>query len=383
MRTTSTLKKPGLIGNDFFPATAKMFVLFTLGLTFLFRAFGYFLSQDIESVTRSHDWIYHAFWLPLHLFLARYASVVFSRNVDACNAFSCSAVREALSRLVRNITGFKGWCVSMLLISPFLFLDSVAAIEYIQAHVQSQGHAAKLIPIIWLIEWMATAQIWLYVLGSILVNSRVVTEQNIKGRHEDILITGQFRAPLLCGLENALITLIYGISTIGYVWYADGQVSDYLVLGISTLLVLVCFFAALFQMKIALRKSLEMAFVRYEELLKRQARLATAHTEPVAQANVPYAEFKEAVGLIFERKTGRDSVLEDRLRRIKLATMLHLPEMANTLNRETYSQSLLLIECETRYAAFGVGEIKTLSIRAVMPLFIIVGKSAGGLLGTH
>lgn len=383
MPTSSTLTKPSLIGNDVLPASAKMFVLFAIGLSFLFRAFGYLLSNDVKSITGSHDWIYHAFWLPLHLFLARYASVVFSRNVDACNAFSRDSVKEMLAALVRNITSLKGWLVSVLLVSPFLFLDSVAAVEYIRTHFETQRYAAILIPIIWLIEWMATAQIWLYVLGSILVNSKVVTEQNISQRHEDILIAGHFRAPLLCGLENALITLVYGISTIGYVWYADGQISDYLVLGISTVLVLICFFAALLQMKIALRKSLDTEFLRYKDHLALQARPAADGTESGGEAHVPYADFKEAVAMVYERKTGRDPSLEDRLRRIKLATMLSMPGTANAMDRESYSRSLMLIECETRFAAFGVHEVKTLSVRAVMPIFLILGKSAGGLVGAH
>jgi hypothetical protein len=380
MSPASLLFKPAIIRNDLLPSSAKSFMFFAVGMSFLFRAAAYFLSSDPKAITASHDWTYHAFWLPLHLLLARYSAVVFSKNVQACLDASRESVKPELLARVRSVTSFKGWLVGCLLVAPFIFLDAYAGIDYVRSNVETQRHAAILIPLIWLIEWLATAQIWLYVLGAITTNTIALSNRNLMHRHEEILIGGAVRAPLQSGVESAFITLVYGLSTIGYVWYADGQLSDYMVLGISTVLVLVCFFAALVQMKGVLRRSLDSELLAWQQVVLSSRAAMAAKAE---HRNVPYADFKEAVAMVFERKVARNNKLEEHLRLMRLATMLGMPAAANTVPEDAYARSLLLIECETRYFEFGVGEIKALSLRAVMPLFVIVGKSASGLLGAH
>lgn len=380
MTTSNLLCKPAIIGNDPLPSSPRNFFLCAIGLSLLLRAMAYLLSGAPAAISASHDWTYHAFWLPLHLLLARYSTVVFSRNVSACLDASRETVKPRLQARVRQVTSLKGWLVGCLLVAPFIVLDGYAGIDYVRSHFAEQRQAAVLIPLIWLVEWLATAQIWLYVLGAIVVNAIALSERNLMHRHEEILIGGRIRAPLQSGVESAFITLVYGLTTIGYVWYADGQLSDYMVLGISTVLVLVCFFSALIQMKAVLRRSLNDDLLEYEQaVLRSRDRVAD---RPEARS-VTYGEFKEGLNMVFDGKGARGSKLDEHKRLIRLAITLGLPASANTLPEDLYARALLLIECETRYFEFGVGEIKALSLRAVMPLFVIVGKSAGGLLGAH
>lgn len=382
MSRTASLLKPPEARGDFLPASPGGFAFCVVGLSFGLRAAGYLLARDPAAITHSHDWIYHAFWLPLHLFLARYAAVVFARNVQGCIAFAGSQWQPRLQARVDAITSRRAWLGSVLLVAPFMVLDGIAGVQFVHDNAAAQGHASVLIPVIWMIEWLATAQIWLFVLGSIHFNSLVLAEAHLVGRHEEILLSGACRGPLLCGLQNALITGLYGLSTVGYVWYADGQLSDYLVLGISTLFVLICFFAALAQLKVALRRSLDDAFDAFRDAVAASAVTAPGPESAMpTEPRLPYTDLKEAIGLVFERRLGQDRKLEERLRGIKLALMVAVPPSAGTLQATLYARALMLIECETRFAQFGVGEIKSLSLRAVMPLLLIVGKSAGGLIG--
>jgi hypothetical protein len=373
------LRKPTRIANDFLPASPGSFMLLALGMSIGFRALGYLLCNDPAAITGSRDWIYHAFWLPLHLLLARHAAIVFSRNVDNCLAFAVPARAQMLRARAASVTSGRAWLASLLLIVPFVFLDGMAAVGYVQDNFETQGRAGMLIPCIWLIEWLATAQIWLYVIGSIHFNSAVLADENLLGRHEEVLLAGEARAPLLCSVENALITAVYGLTTVGYVWYADGQMSDYLVMGLSTLLVLVCFCTALLQLKAVLRRSLDAAGVRYLEALDRLPRNAPGTEAPP----IDYAAMKEAVGMVFERQFTKDARVQERLRGIKLATVLALPPGSPAVPPDIYSRAMLLIECELRFAEFGAGEVRSLAARALMPVLLVVGKSVGGLFGVH
>lgn len=382
MNNQTLYHRPGLVRFDAMPRSALRFLLAVAAFSLGLRGLGYLFAANFHAITSSHDWSYHAFWLPLHLLLARYASVVFSRNVSTSIDNAAESERTEIADSIGLIVSYKGMLAALLLVTPFIVLDGYAAIDYVRENYVLQRNAAVLIPLIWLVEWVATAQIWLYVLGSILVNSKVLKESCIAGRHVDVLMNGHLRAPLQCGLENGFIILVYGLSTIGYVWYANGQLSDYLVLLISTLMVMACFMVALAQLKAGLRKSLNAEL----DIFKRRFTPPPA----VMQANgvnaslpVAYADFKEAVTMLFEKRISKENKVEDRIRLIKLAIASQLPASRNMISQEVYIEGLLLIECEIRLSQFGIGEIKTLSFRAGMPLIAILGKSIAGVVGVH
>lgn len=375
MGASALLRRPPRVRGDLLPASAGAFLVSVSALSLAFRAAAYLLAPDPAAITQSRDWIFHAFWLPFHLLLARYAAVVFAQNVDACLAFAASDQRPALERTAASVTAPSGWLMGLALVAPFMLLDAGAGAGYIREAAPAQGRAAVLVPAIWMIEWLATAQIWLFVLGSVRFNARVLSAGNLAARHERVLLAGDGKAPLLCGVQNGFIIGMYGLSTVAYVWFADGQVSDYLVLAISMAFVLVCFFAALLQMKNGLRQSLDAEFHAFCAVLEQE------RGEGKEGARLPYGDFKEALALVYEKRGSPRAKDDERLRRIRLATVLASPPSGCGLEAGTYRRALLLYECEVRFAQFGTGEIKALSLRAFMPLLVVGGKSAAAVMG--
>ena len=384
-----SLEKAPFCLNDWLPRSTRGFVAFNLLLVLGFKLAGYALATDKSVVFSSHDWIYHSMWLPLHLMLARCASGIFARHVEAARQEIIPALRPEFIRRVDIVTSKRGMLGALVLVAPLALLDMQAGVAFVHQNFATQGRAGALIPIIWMIEWLATAQIWLYVLGSIYITPIVFHAENLRGRHVAVLIHGQSRGSIKSGLEHALVILLYGISTVGYVWFADGQLSDYLVLVISTLLVLVCFFSALVQLRANLRHNLDereqelLQSVPGAALLARPAAPAALPSCPGPSRDVAYQFLADSTEAVYGKRLIADRVVEARIRLLRLATCMPLNGRDETVARSLADEVRILIECEVRLHELGVGEIRTMSVRTGMPIIAIAGKSLGGVIGLH
>lgn len=373
------LEKASMCRNDWLPSSAIGFGALSAGLVLLFRICGHLLAPDSATLLASHDWTYHSFWLPLHLVLARCASKVFARHATAARADLGHDLSDELTRRVSTVTSLRGFVGGLLLVAPLVILDVRAGIEYVDENHASQGAAATLIPMIWMLEWLATAQIWLYVLGSIYITPLASHAQSLRGRHVDILVHGKGRESIKAGLENAMIIAAYGLSTVGYVWYANGQTTDYLVLALSTVLVLVCFFSALVQLKVNLRKTLDDLERPIVELIDGRT---TATREPPGNG-VAYHFVAESTEAIYAKRFSRDRATDARIRLLRLATCLPLTGKDDRIDKQVADRLRVLIECEFRLSELGVGELWSLGWRAGMPILAVAGKSLSGLVGVH
>lgn len=368
------LKKPPICHNDWMPSTAGGFLAFTIGLVLLIKACGFVLAVDKAVIFTSHDWIYHSFWLPLHLLLARSASGIFARHIAAAKADLRPELRAEFMRRAKAVTSLRGLLGALCLVAPLAYLDLQAGIEFVDTHFATQGYGGAMVPLMWMLEWLATAQIWLYVLGSIYITPLVSSAVNLRGRHTDVLLHGKGRESILAGLENALVILVYGISTIGYVWFADGQLSDYLVLGFSTLLVLICFFSALLLLRAALRENLDIC---------RRDFVGPLDADAASPAAVPFQFLLDSTDGLYTKRASRHQAVEAKIRLLKLAACLPLTSKDDVIAKARADELRLLIECEVCLSEMGVGEIRSLSMRAGMPILAIAGKSLAGALGVH
>jgi hypothetical protein len=390
MSTQLLLRKALVCRNDWLPTSAGRFIAFNIALVVVFKLCGYVLAFDKSVIFTSHDWIYHSLWLPLHLTLARCASGIFARHVAAGKADLHHGLRAEFVKRVMAVTSVRGFLGALLLVAPLAYLDVRAGFEFVDENFASQGYAGVLIPVIWMIEWVATAQIWLYVLGSIYITPLSSHADNLRGRHVEVLVHGKGRESIQAGLENALVILLYGISTIGYVWYANGQLSDYLVLGVSTLLVLVCFSSALVQLRANLRSNLDAQ----EREVVRAIAAGAVPASPVATAvgaapadalagRIPYQFLVDSTDALYAKRMTRHQAVDARIRLLKLSLCMPLTAKDEGIAKPLADEIRWLIECEVRLSELGLGEIRSLSLRAGMPILAIAGKSLGGLIGLH
>jgi len=377
-----SLTRPELCHFDLMPQGGRGFLVSLLALSLTLRAVAWLLAPDPGAILASHDWMYHTFWLPLHLILARYAGRIFGRHAQDLQATASPKVRPQLAARIAAVVSFRGFVGSLLLVSPFALLDLGAGVAFVEEHFASQGQASALIPLIWMVEWFATAQIWLYVLGSIYITPLGASVGNLRGRYREVLLHGQGRESILAGLENALVILAYGLTTIGYVWYAKGQLSDYLVLGISTVLAIVCFFTALVSLKSSLRQLLDE---RHAEVLKDCPAwgLAAQGAAPVDAASVPVQFLVDSTDALYAKPLTSHKDVNARIRALKLAVLLPAGAKEDPVARARADELRVLVECEVRLHEFGVGEVRSMLLRAGMPLLVIAGKSVGGLIGLH
>lgn len=374
--TPHPLQRMPICRNDWLPAAPARLFVACVPLVLALKGCAYVLAFDKAAILASRDWLYHAFWLPLHLLLARCASGNFARHVQAAEAGLRPALRDEFARRVEAVTSPRGLLGAMLLVAPFAFLDARAGADFVDGHFDSQGYAAALIPLIWMIEWAATALVWLYVLGSIYITPLASHQENLRDRHLDVLVHGRGRESIQAGLENALVVLIYGLSTIGYVWFADGQLSDYLVLGVSTVLVLACFFTALVRLKSGLRQSLDEAEAPW------LAGLGANEAPAAAGApGVPFQFLADSTDALYGRRFTGQRAVDARIRLLKLAACLPLTGKEDMVDRASAARLRMLIECEVRWAELGVGEMRGVAWRAGMPILAIAAKSLGGLIG--
>lgn len=343
------------------------------GLSFLlssgFWVAGYLLAPDASAFLRNDSWLYQIVWLPAHIVCGYLAVCIYRVALASCGSekeLSPVGFMPYLNYL------FRKFLIATAAVLPFLVMDGIEGYDMVLEEFSSMGRSGWLLMTVWVIEWIATGVLWVHVLLTLKLNFDFFNENYVRNHLESLLITAKDVPLLTAGVENSLVILLYAAATFGYIWFAGGELSDFVALGVSAIFVLLAFLGSMLHLKIKINRALDDLYEEHlQRLLKRDVTPSTAGHPP----NRSLEDLQVLDQLIFSRPPGVSVRSYARLRSIKANLLLDPEADSQSVARDMFRYT----EYELRLATVGAAELRAVMIRLSAPVAGVMAKS--GLLG--
>jgi len=261
-------------------------------------AAGLALATDAGKFLSSHEWQIQPLYLAVHLVTLRLFATAFVRSFLA--GISHLDLTEAMARhRMWLVLGPVGTACAAAAAAPFCLYDYRYLTE---GGGEGVGLADDwLLFGMWCAEWLLMAFIWVMVAGYMLLTHWAVSRHRFRAMIEVVLNDRQYRPFLQMSVQGATIVLGFWIFNILYVWYSDGQLSDYAGAVVTLVLVAVGFLPPLIELrgKVSRAVSDEMASLRrrLDSLLARAAP-AAAGSAPAAAGRDLEQRLDEAIVML-------------------------------------------------------------------------------------
>jgi hypothetical protein len=236
------------------PPEPKRFLLVVGGIVLLTWGLGYVLAADRAKFLWSPEWRAGPLFLAVHFVALRLFVTLYARNFLRGTAHLEIPPGEAERRMVRVLRPVGG-VAAVLLAVPFCVFDFnyLSSAEY-QPDLAlgpggTLGPADYLLWGTWCLEWILNAYIWVLLVGFLWLSMWALRWYPFRAPVELVLHEKQYRPFLLMSVQGASVLLFLGMANVAYVWYAEGELSDYVGLGITGGLLLLGFVPPWYKLK--------------------------------------------------------------------------------------------------------------------------------------
>lgn len=256
------------------PRRPRTFVLAIAALSIGCWLLGLALTTDPHGFLTSLEWQLQPIYLAAHFITLRLFATMFTRNFRA-GVVHLEMPAENARRGIRLVLGPVGALVALGLAAPFCFYDY-------QLKSDGLGSAAdRLLLAMWSLEWFLLAFIWVQMLGFVLLTRWALSEHRFRAPIEMVLHERQYRPFLQMSVQGATIVLGFFIVNAIYVWFTLGELSDYVGVAITLLLLVVGFVPPWIQLtgKVDRAVAQEMSGLR-RRLADGAARVTAAPQQP-------------------------------------------------------------------------------------------------------
>lgn len=269
---------------DVLPARPRTFLLFLGGVVAGSWLVGLFLAPDWRGFVTAPEWQVQPVFLATHLLVVRLFVTCYARNYLAGAAHLHLPEGQA-QRYVRGLLGLRGGLLALFLALPLSLYDFLVYLPS-AAHRQEVevygGVPYQLVDLylagIWSLEWALNAYIWVVIVGFLLMTLGTLRRYPFRAEVEVLLHEKHYRPFLLMSAQGALVVLLFTLVNGFYVWYASGDWSDYIGLGVTVLLLLVGFGPPWLVLKSKIGRALRQELCR----LRRQLVGAVQQLAPAA-----------------------------------------------------------------------------------------------------
>jgi hypothetical protein len=347
---------------------------FSVFLTISFWFLAYSLAPSKSAFIHDRSWIYQIIWFPAHILLAYFAILVYKKAAFGERHQDIS-MRSLLNDFKKN---YRAIGIALVLITPFMIQDLVEGMGELERDYETLGDATwVMIGPVWIIEWLMLAVIWSRVMATIRLTINFYTPKYVRKHLDDLLIVNHKSHLLQAGVENALINLVYAITTIGYIEFVGGETSDYQNVVISAILVLSSFLASF----LYIRKRIADAL---EEIVAEHAR----RIEEVYGNHDPkfleQAFLKEKLNIqllshfVFDKTAGLSKRSFERL------TIVRSSLLIDSIKKNGYADSIAVdhgfqimryTQYEVKLSSLGMVELQGVLVRLGSPAVMFILKS--------
>jgi hypothetical protein len=286
------------------PRSPRRFLIVVSAMSAGCWLLGLLLAADRAKFLAAREWQAQPLFLACHLVALRLFVTVYARNFLAGAAHLNMPVGEPawwLRALLRPLGG----ALALLVAAPFCSYDlhHLYSEGYRKSLVGADGAvgpADLLMGLIWCAEWILNAYIWVLLVGFLVLLLRVLRLYSFRAPVEIVLHQKHYRPFLLMSVQGATILLLFGVVYAAYVWYAEGELSDYVSLCITGGLLMVGFVPPWLRLKSGIDRAVQLDTYELRERLSASAwrRAGTAEetwaTDPAGLA----ARLDEALAML-------------------------------------------------------------------------------------
>ncbi len=228
------------------PRHSLAFYLLALVIAAACWGLGLALAPSATSFLELREWHIQPFYLAAHLIALRLFVQLFVRNyVAGASHLDISADRVTTG--IRRVLGLPGGLVAIAIALPFCILDYqyLVSDHYEKLSEDQLLHAIDYVMWgIWCMEWLLNAFIWVVLAGFLAMSYQALRTCRFRAPIATVVQEKLYRPFLQMSSQGASIVLGFACVTAFYIWYAGGEVSDFLGLGVTGVLLVVGFIPA-------------------------------------------------------------------------------------------------------------------------------------------
>jgi hypothetical protein len=224
------------------PRRPRAFLLAVAALAVACWAAGLGLATNAYAFLTSHEWQLQPLYLAAHFITLRLFSTMFTRNYLAGVVHLDMPTTHA-RRGIQLVQGPVGTLVALAVAVPFGVYD-YQALGLVKggAKVSAAGQATdQLLYGLWCLEWFLMALIWVQLVGFLLLTRRAIGDYRFRSPIEVVLLEKQYRHFLSMSAHGATIVLGFFLVNVVYGWYTGAELTDYIGIAITLVLLVVGF----------------------------------------------------------------------------------------------------------------------------------------------
>ena len=255
------------------PRRPRPFFWMVVGVAGGLWLLGLVLAVDRNAFLLSQEWQIQPLFLAGHMVALRLFITCYARNYLNGVQYLDVSIPSA-KRWTQNLLRPIGGVIALVVAAPFCFYDIMSLGEYCLVPEQGIGAVDVIQCALWCIEWAMNAYIWIILVGFAALLSWTIRTHAFRAPMQTVIQLKQYRPFLLMSVQGSTILVFFGALYGLYVWYADGDLSDFVGLGITLVLLFACFVPPW----LFLRNRLEGEVKRHHEALARQLLSIQAET---------------------------------------------------------------------------------------------------------
>jgi hypothetical protein len=228
------------------PRHPLAFYLLALAIAAACWGMGLALAPSVTSYLESREWHIQPFYLAAHLIALRLFVRLFVRNYVA-GASHLDIPADRVTNGIRRVLGLPGGLVAIAIALPFCILDYryLVSNDYEKLSEDQLLHAIDYVMwSIWCMEWLLNAFIWVVLAAFLAMSYQALRTCRFRAPIATVVQEKLYRPFLQMSSQGASIVLGFACVTAFYIWYAGGEVSDFLGLAVTGVLLVIGFIPA-------------------------------------------------------------------------------------------------------------------------------------------
>jgi hypothetical protein len=254
------------------PRRAGPFVLAAFAIPLAVWGLAFALAADRGRFLSSRDWIAQPFYFAVHLIVARQFVTTYARHfTGGLRHLGPAAAGEALPAM-RRLLGWRGFVWALAAAAPLVWFDLVylTGREFLegpdaQGKVGAVAVSDHLLGILWSVEWVVNAYVWVLLVGFAGLTIRTTDRHPFAAPVEVVLHERHYRPFLLMSAQGASIIVGFTLATGVYVLVTKGETTDWIGLWATAGLLLLSFVPPWVRLKGHIAKSVRKRTDRLTE----------------------------------------------------------------------------------------------------------------------
>jgi len=227
------------------PRRPRNFLLAVATLAVACWGAGLALTADVPAFLLSREWQLQPLYLAGHFIALRLFATMFTRNFLA-GVVHLDMPPAAARRGTRLVQGPAGAFVALLVALPFCLYD----LQILGFGKGGKGSgvgggvgpaAEQLLYAMWCVEWYLMAFIWVQLVGFLFLTRSAIGDYRFRAPIEVVLLEKHYRHFLAMSAHGATIVLGFFLMNVAYGWYTGAEITDYVGVAITLILLVVGF----------------------------------------------------------------------------------------------------------------------------------------------